>query len=218
MIVRMWMQQDVVVVNPNEPATEAAALMARKRIRRLPVVERRPEGPHLAGMVSASDILHAFPPDVNPFAVITPETARNPVTVGEIMSRYLVTTTPDTPIEQAAATMRERKIGALPVLRDHSLVGIITESDIFRAFVSFFTSPDDGIRVTFDMSTGEDVFGFIASAARKRKVSVVSLISSEQDNRPVCVVRLAGGALDDFMDDLWSSGHTVLNVLSFPKT
>jgi acetoin utilization protein AcuB len=218
MIVRMWMQQDVVVVNPNEPATEAAALMARKRIRRLPVVEQRPEGPRLTGMVSASDILHAFPPDVNPFAVITPETARNPVTVGEIMSRYLVTTTPDTPIEQAAATMRERKIGALPVLRDHSLVGIITESDIFRAFVSFFTSPDGGIRVTFDMSTGEDVFGFIASAARKRKVSVVSLISSEQDNRPVCVVRLAGGALDDFMDDLWSSGHTVLNVLSFPKT
>jgi acetoin utilization protein AcuB len=214
----MWMQQDVIVVEPREPATEAAALMAKNRIRRLPVVEHRPEGARLTGMVSASDILHAFPPDVNPFAVIPPETARTPVTVGEIMSRYLVTTTPETPIEEAAAVMRERKIGALPVLRGHELVGLITESDIFRAFVSLFTSSDGGIRVTFDMSAGEDVFGFIAATARERKVSVVSLISSQQDNRPVCVVRLTGGAIDDLLDDLWSSHHTVLNVIRFPLT
>lgn len=210
------MQQDVIVVEPQEPVTEAAALMARKRIRRLPVIENRPEGPWLAGMVSASDILHAFPPNVNPFAVITPESARNPVTVGEIMSRYLVTTTPETPIEQAAAVMRERKVGALPVLRDQRLAGLITESDIFRAFVGFFTSSDEGIRVTFDISKGEDVFGFIAETARKRGVRVVSLISSQLDNRPICVVRLTSGAINDLLDDLWSSNHTVLDVIRFP--
>ena len=190
--------------------------MARKRIRRLPVIEKRPEGPRLTGMVSASDILHAFPPDVNPFAVITPEATRNLVTVGEIMSRYLVTTTPETPIEEAAAVMQERKIGALPVLRNQQLAGLITESDIFRAFVGFLTSSDEGIRVTFDISMGEDVFGFIAEATRKRKVRVVNLISSQQDNRPVCVVRLTGGAINDLLDDLWSSNHTVLNVIRFP--
>jgi acetoin utilization protein AcuB len=216
MIVRMWMQQEVIVVGPHEPATDAAALMARKRIRRLPVIEKRPEGLRLTGMVSASDILHAFPPGVNPFAVITPEATRNLVTVAEIMSRYLVTTTPETPIEQAAAVMQERKIGALPVLRDQQLAGLITESDIFRAFVGFFSSSEEGIRVTFDISKGEDVFGFIAEAARKRKVRVVNLISSQQDNRPVCVVRLTGGAINDLLDDLWSSNHTVLNVVRFP--
>jgi len=209
------MQQDLVVVAPSEPVLDAAALMARKRIRRLPVVEVRPEGPHLAGIVSATDILHAFPPDINPFAVVAPDAGRNPSTVGEIMSRYVVTTTPETPIEEAAALLRSRKIGALPVVRGLQLVGLITESDIFRAFVSFFASADGGIRVTFDMSTREDVFSFIAGAARKHRVKVVNLISSEQDDRPVCVVRLAGGAIDAFMDDLWASGHTVLNVINF---
>jgi acetoin utilization protein AcuB len=212
----MWMQQDVVVVGPREPATEAAALMARKRIRRLPVVEQRPEGRRLTGMVSATDILHAFPPDINPFVVISPETARNPVTVGEIMSRDLVTTTPETPIEEAAEVMQNRKIGALPVIHDQCLVGMITESDIFRAFVGFFASSKAGIRVTFDISMAEDVFAFIAATAQRRKVSVVNLITSQQDNRPVCVVRLTGGAIDDFLDDLWSSNHTVLNVIRFP--
>jgi CBS domain-containing protein len=212
----MWMQQDVVVVGPREPATAAAALMARKQIRRLPVIEKRPEGPSLVGMLSATDILHAFPPDINPFAVIAPEAGKNPMTVGEIMSRYLVTTTPETPIEEAAALLRDRKIGALPVLHDQRLVGLVTESDIFRAFVSFFASSKAGIRVTFDISTGEDMFGFIAATARKHKVSVVSLISSQQDNRPVCVVRLTGGAIDDLMDDLWGSNHTILNVIRFP--
>ena len=216
MIVRMWMQQNVIVVGPQEPAMQAAALMAKKKIRRLPVVENRPEGPRLIGMVSASDILHAFPPDVNPFAVITPETPCNPLTVSEIMSRHLITTTPETPIEEAAATLRDRKIGALPVLREHNLVGVITESDIFRAFVSFFVSEDEGIRVTFDMSKGEDVFGFIARTARKHYVNVVNLICSEQDERPICVVRLTGGGIDNFLDDLWGSNHTVLNVLRFP--
>jgi acetoin utilization protein AcuB len=216
MIVRMWMQQDVIAVEPRESAAEAAAIMARKRIRRLPVVEKRPAGPALIGMLSATDILHAFPSDVNPFAVIGPEAGRNPVTVGEIMSRHLVTTTPETPIEEAAALMRERKIGALPVLHDQRLVGLITESDIFRAFVGFFASSETGIRVTFDISAGEDVFGFIAAAARKRKVRVVNLISSQQDNRPICVIRLSGGGIEDLLDDLWSSNHTVLNVIRFP--
>jgi acetoin utilization protein AcuB len=211
----MWMQQDVVVVGPEKLVTEAAALMARNRIRRLPVVRQLPRGPHLVGIVSARDILHAFPPNVNPFAVIAPETPQNPVTVGEIMSRELVATTPETPIEQAAAAMREARVGALPVLRDQNLVGLITESDIFRAFVSFLASPGEGIRVTFDMSKGEDIFGFIAASAQKRKVKVVSLFSSEQDSRPICVVRLTGGAVNDLLEDLWNSHHTVLNVIRF---
>jgi CBS domain-containing protein len=211
----MWMQLDVIVIEAGNPVTEASALMATKRIRRLPVIERRPEGPKLVGMISATDILHAFPPDVNPFAVMAPEAGRNPLTVGEIMSRYLVTTTPETPIEEAAALMRERKIGALPVLQDQRLIGLITESDIFRAFISFFASENAGIRVTFDTSKDEDVFGFIAATTRKRKVKVVSLITSQQDDRPVCVVRFTGGAIDELLDDLWASNHVILNIIRF---
>jgi len=215
MIVRMWMTEDVATVAPHAPIIDAAALMARRSIRWLPVVEQRPKGPHLLGMVSATDIVRAFPTHVNPFSVEVQDSSQAPVTAAEIMNRRLLTTTPETPIEEAAAVMRNEKFGALAVVRDERLVGLITESDIFRAFVSFLASPGCGVRITFDISRGEDVFGLIAQVALKRGVRVVSLISSQQDNRPVCVVRLAGAGVEKFLDDLWSSGHPVLNVLRF---
>ena len=217
MIVSMWMTRDVVTIGPHTPVAEAAGLMALKRIRRLAVVEELASGPRLVGIVSAKDILHACPPDVNPFAVLVPDKRLNPVTAAQIMSRHLLTTTPETPIEEAAGLMAEKKIGSLPVVREQKLVGLITESDIFRAFVGFFVPPQRGARITFDMSTEEDVFEWIAQAARGRKLRVLSLISSQQDNLPVCVVRIAGDAVEALLEDIWNSGHRVLNVIRFPK-
>lgn len=216
MIVSMWMTRNVATIGPDASVAEAAALMARKRVRRLPVAEKHGTEVRLLGMISASDILHAFPPDVNPFAVEAPEERQGAMTTGEIMNRQIETTTPATPIEEAAATMRDRKIGALPVIHEGRMVGLITESDIFRAIVSLFSLPGKGVRITFDMSRDEDVFGLIGQLARKRGMRVVSLISTEQDNRPECVVRVAGENVDKFLDDIWASGHLVLNVLRFP--
>ncbi len=216
MIVSMWMTREVVTIGPNVPVAEAAALMAHKRVRRLPVAERHGSEIRLLGMISASDILHAFPPDVNPFAVEAPDSRQGTATTGEIMNRQIETTTPATPIEEAAAVMRDQKIGALPVMFEGRMVGLITESDIFRAIVSLFTLPGKGARITFDMTRDEDVFGLISQLSRKRGVRVVSLISTEQDNRPECVVRVAGENVDKFLDDIWASGHLVVNVLRFP--
>jgi CBS domain-containing protein len=215
MIVSMWMTRNVVAIEPHTPITEAAELMAFKRIRRLPVVEPHPTNPRLVGIVSAKDILHAFPPEVNPFAVLAPEARRNLTTVAHIMSRDLHTTTPESPIEEAAGLMAERKIGSLPVVRDKKLAGLITESDIFRAFASFFVPPQRGARITFDVSQGEDVFDWLSREARRRNLRVLSLISSQQDNVPACVVRIAGEATEPLVEDLWNSGHRVLNVIRF---
>jgi acetoin utilization protein AcuB len=211
----MWMTRDLVTIEPHTPVVDAAALMAAKHIRRLPVVERRADGLHLLGIISAKDILHAFPPDVNPFAVAAPDAGFSPVMAAQIMSRRLHTTTPDTPIEEAARLMAEMKIGSLPVTREGMLVGLITESDIFRAFVTFFSAPERGARISFDMSKGEDVFGFIIRAARQWQLRVTSLISSRQHDVPVCVVRVTGKAIEEFLDELWRSGHRVLNVIRF---
>lgn len=215
MIVSMWMTRDLVTVEPSTPITEAAALMALRRVRRLPVVEHRADGLHLVGIVSAKDVLHAFPPDINPFAVLVPEGRLAPATVAQIMSRQLHTTTPDTPVEEAASLMAEKKIGALPVVRGSRPVGLITESDIFRAFVSFFAPPQRGARITFDVSKGEDIFEWLSQSARRRNLRVLSLISSLQDGVPVCVARVAGQAADELLNDLWSSGHRVLNVIRY---
>jgi len=218
MIVGMWMTKEVISVPPSMSVPEAAAIMAAKRIRRLPVVSGRSGGEHLAGMVGAVDILRAYPPDVNPFAEERPRVRPSAGSVGEIMHRQLVTTGPDVALEEAAALMAKRKIGALPVLRGARLVGIITESDIFRALVGLMGIPGPGARVTFDMSRGEDVFGLIAQAAKRDGVQVKSVISAVEGDRPVCVARIAGPGVEAFLEDLWGSGHLVLNVLRFKET
>ena len=216
MIVSMWMTREVVTVQPSASVIEVAKLMADRRIRRLPVVEMSAEGALVVGIVSARDILHAFPPDVNPFAIVAPTATTAPVTVEHIMSHQVQTVAPEDPIETAAELMAEQKIGALPVIRNGRLAGLITESDIFRAFASFFSSAQCTARITFDVSGDEDVFTWLSRETKRRKLRINSLISSQQDNVPVCVVRVAGHAVDELLEDLWNSGHRVLNVLRYP--
>jgi acetoin utilization protein AcuB len=217
MNVSMWMSRDLVTIGPHTPITEAAALMSRKKIRRLPVVEAHSGGHRLLGIVSATEIYRAYPPNVNPFGLLG-DVHQSFATAAEIMNGHPVTTTPEAPIEDAARVMQERKIGELPVLQDALLVGLVTESDIFRAFVSFFDVPPGGMRITFDVSKGEDILEFVIKAAVLRKVQVVSFFSGRQHDRPVCVVQVAGANVDEFANDLWNSGHHVLNVLRSPDS
>ena len=216
MNVSMWMTRDVLTVVPETPAAEAAKLMAQNHVRRLMVVEKWDDGLHLLGIISAKDVIHAFPPHVNPFAIEGPDARLTPTTVSQIMTANPRTTTPDSPIEEAAALMCAHKIGALPVLRGKILTGIITESDVFRAFVSLLGSDEKGARITFDTTKGEDVFELVGKLAKRKRIRIISLIWTEQDQQPVCVVRIAGEGVDDVLDDLWSSGHIVINVIRFP--
>ncbi len=216
MTVSMWMTRDVLTVVPDTPATEAAKLMAENRVRRLLVVEHWPDGPHLLGIISAKDVIHAFPPHVNPFAIEGPDARLTPTTAGQIMTASPRTVTPETPIEEAAALMCGHKIGALPVLRENTLAGIITESDIFRAFVSLFGGDEAGARITFDATHGEDIFDIMGKLSKRRHLRVLSLIWTQHDQLPVCVVRVAGSNVEAMLEDLWSSGHPVVNVINFP--
>ena len=177
MIVSMWMNRNLITIAQDTPIAEAAALMARRHIRRLLVVESHRGEQRLVGIISASDILHAFPPEVNPFAVLVKGAPKELVVTHEIMKCNPLTVMPDTPIEEAALLMRDHKIGALPVVRDGKLVGIITESDIFQAFASIFSSPQANVRITFAVARVEDTFGLIADLTAHQAVHVLSLFT-----------------------------------------
>jgi len=215
MNVSMFMTHLLLTVETETPVVEAAKLMARERVRRLLVVEHWAEGPHLLGIVSAKDVIHAFPPHINPFAIEGPDIRLTPTKVGEIMTATPRTVTPDTPIEEAASLMRQHKIGALPVVREKVLAGIITESDMFRAFVSLFNSDEPGARITFDTTKGEDIFEVMGKLSKRHRCRIVSLVQTQHDQIPACVVRVTGGDIDGLLDDLWSSNHPVISVIRF---
>ena len=215
MNVSMWMTRDPATVTLHTPVVEAAQLMAQKHVRRLLVVEPWPGGPRLLGIVSAKDVIHAFPPHINPFAIEGPDRLVTPTTIAQIMTSSPRSTTPEAPIEDAAHLMCIHKIGALPVLRDKTLAGIITESDIFRAFVSLFGTHDQGARITFDVTQGEDVFELMGKLSKLFNLKITSLIWTQHDELPVCVVRVTGKGVDKMLNELWRSGHAVVNVIRF---
>ena len=215
----MWMTREVITVPASTTLAQVATLMTRRKIRRVPVVAASPEGPRLLGIVSHSDVLHAFPADINPFAVNATEAmtsaaaGRAEVTAGDLMAREPHTTAPDAPIEEAARLMRAHKIGALPVVSQQVLAGIITESDIFRALVEVFDAPDRAVRLTFSLSAGEDVLPLVSAIAQRHRMRVTSFMALPRHEPPVCVVQLAGEKVDESLEDVWKSRHRVLNVV-----
>jgi acetoin utilization protein AcuB len=126
--VRDWMTPDPVTVDPDTPVSQAYALMRRHHIRRLPVVE----GDWLVGIVTLGDLwaaLEALEARSNIFEIPF-HTDR--LAVMQIMTQQVVTVAPDTSIKVACELMLKHEIGALPVKVEGHLVGILTESDIFR--------------------------------------------------------------------------------------
>lgn len=144
MLVGERMSHPVITIHPNMPMQEALNLMHRERIRRLPVVNRHGD---LVGVVSEGDLLHAAPSHATSLSVWELNYMLSKITVEEIMTREVITVNIDTPIEEAARIMADKKIGGLPVLRNGKVVGIITETDLFKIFLELLGAREPGVRL-----------------------------------------------------------------------
>src|SRR3972149_5001864 len=131
MLVEKRMKRDPVTVAPEDSFRHAMTLIRQKGIRHLPVAE---EG-RLVGIITDRDIRQTSPSPATSLEIHELHYLLERVKIREIMTRKVYTVTPETPIEEAARLMRDHKIGGLPVLQAGRLVGIITETDILRAFV-----------------------------------------------------------------------------------
>lgn len=145
MLVNDRMSHPVITVSPKMPMQEAHKMMRDEKIRRLPVVDERGK---LVGIVSEGDFLHAAPSDVSSLSVWEMNYMLSKITVEKIMIREVITTQADTPIEEAARSMVDNKIGGLPVLKGGELVGIITETDLFKVFLEMMGARESGVRIS----------------------------------------------------------------------
>lgn len=130
-LVRDWMSTDPIAADIDLPIMEAHRLMTDHRIRRLPVVDRG----QLVGIVTLGDVRGAEPSEATSLSIWELNYLLSKLTVERVMSKPVITVRPDEPVPEAAHLMLTRKIACLPVLDGEDLVGIITESDIFRMVV-----------------------------------------------------------------------------------
>ncbi len=218
MLVEMWMTRDPVTLPPDATISFAAMQMGLLRVRHLLVTEGPPAGQTLVGIVSKYDVARAFPTNLNPFSIeVFEDTVPRPLST--IMTRNIYSTSPDTPIEEAARILRSHKIGALPVMRASRLMGIITESDIFNAFIAMTGASHGGVRLTLEMNADESLIPTVIDLSRRYGVRLFSFFSYSlsqprlKNARTLCTFRFSGGSASAFVEQIWKSGHRVLTAL-----
>ncbi len=131
-LVREWMTSPVITIAPNTPISQAHQIMKSNNVRRLPVLD----GNKLVGIITIGDVREASPSDATTLSIWELNYLWAQLTVERCMSRKLITIAEDASILDAAELMLEHKISGLPVVsKGGQLVGMLTESDIFRMLV-----------------------------------------------------------------------------------
>jgi CBS domain-containing protein len=127
-VVREIMMGSPVTLRPDDSLDLANDVICLGRIRHIPVVD----GGKLVGLLSERDLLGAAANQIYGLKQKNKSALLKGVLIKSIMKKRVATVTPDTPIRDAARLMAEKKIGCVPVLRDGTLVGLVTTTDILR--------------------------------------------------------------------------------------
>jgi acetoin utilization protein AcuB len=167
LLVKDSMARELVTLSPDETAATALALCRERRIRHLPVLR---EG-RLVGIVSDRDLRSSTPAFGDPDRAA----ASQRILVEDVMAGEVVAADLEDPIEQAANTMRERKIGCLPVLEGEELVGIVTATDVMEALVYLVGAHEPGSRMEVALP---DRPGSLAGAAGVFGMCGINIVSA----------------------------------------
>ena len=171
MLVKERMSSPVISVAPDLPIMEALNLMRREGIRRAPVMKNG----KLIGIVSEKDLLDASPSDATSLSVWEINYLLSRVPVSDVMTKKVLTLDEDTPIEEAARFMVDNKLGGLPVMRGKNVVGLITETDLFKCFLELMGAREQGVRVTAIVLDEPGVLAQIANAINDIGGNFISL-------------------------------------------
>ena len=191
MLVHERMSKHPITITEDTPINRALKLMRDEKVRRLPVLNKKGE---LVGIVSEKDLLYAAPSPATSLSIHEIHYLISKITVDEVMTRDVITVSEYTPLEEAARIMADNKIGGLPVLRDGKLVGIITESDLFKIFTEILGARDMGVRLSMLVPEQPGVLADITRAIADLGGNIISLgtfLGEDPTNRLI-TIKVAG--------------------------
>lgn len=206
MYVQQFMNSQVVTVTPDENISNAMNLMKTKRINRLPVVSKG----KLVGIVTDGNLRSAHPSAATTLSKYEMNELLSKITIKEIAVKNVITTTPDTLLEDAALAMREHRIGALPVMEEDRLVGIITQKDIMDAFLDIMGVRSSGKRLVIEVSDKVGVLNEISSVLTGLDLNIINLAVYHMPNRKIQIFcRIDGERVDEAIQMLNDKGFAV---------
>lgn len=210
MLVKHRMTPRPITITPDTPVPDAYRVIRDNKIHHLPVVDKKGK---LVGVVAQADLIHAAPSPATTLSVFEANYLLAHMPVKDVMSKP-ITVDEDTPIEEAARLMVEKEIGCLPVMRGGELVGMITETDIFKAFVEVLGGGQPELRVTL---RAPDVPGELARltgviASLGGNLHSVAAFRGEDPQHVYFTFRLEGVDQDVLRGALLELGEEVVNI------
>ncbi len=213
MFVKYWMKTNPITVSSDTLVIDAKKIMKNKKIRRLPVMR----GGKMVGIVTLAGLREAQPSQATSLSIHELNYLLAKMTVGEIMTRDVVTCSPDITMEKAAILGTKYGVGALPVVEKGKLIGIITESDIYRAFLHMLgATHKQTARITLDnFSQNQDEIIKVIEILDSLNGTLVSLALIDDipiEGRRELVFRVKEVDVDGLSKKLQDSGYVVSNV------
>jgi acetoin utilization protein AcuB len=198
-----------ITISPKTTYAQASRLLRVKKLHALPVVDK--EG-QLVGIVTEKDLL-----DISPVAVLGVHSISDLLSstkVEEAMTRRVITVQEDCPLEAAARIMIDSKIGSLPVMRGDQVVGIVTESDIFRTMADALGGRSEGLRLTVRLLEDKGELGAITDGIVQLGGKLTSLCTYWGDNpfKRIITLKVQGVDREDLLMMLeWTIGVQVID-------
>jgi acetoin utilization protein AcuB len=210
MLVEGRMSRPVISVSPDMPIHDARNLFKTEQIRRAPVVKNG----KLVGIISDQDLIDATPSRATSLSVWEMNYLVSKITVKDVMSTDVVTINEDTPIEQAARIMADNKIGGLPVMREGKVVGMITETDLFKVFLELMGARDNGIRVTALVEDHPGILQDITKAITAIGGNFISFgqFTGEDVATKLITFKVGGASKEDVKKAIWDIAKEVWDI------
>jgi len=199
MLVYERMSRHPMTVTPDTPVEAALKRMREEKVRRFPVVNN--EGT-LLGIVSDKDLLYAAPSPATSLSIYELHYLYSRIVIRQVMTKKVFTVDENEPLEEAARIMVDNKIGGLPVMREGKLVGIITETDIFKTFMEMMGARDQGVRLTLLCPDQRGELAALTSAVTEAGGNVVSLGTfwGEDATTAIITMKVSGVGKDEILE------------------
>ena len=178
MLVKGWMTNDVVTIDEDSSMMKASLIMKEKKIRCLPVVNKKGD---LVGIVSDRDLKDAAPSKATTLDVYELNYLLSSIKIKDLMTTNLAYVRPDETVEFAAILMLENKISSLPVINEKgALIGIITQTDIFKVLINIAGVYTGGIQFAFSLEERPGSIKEAADMIRSHGGRIVSILSTHE--------------------------------------
>ena len=215
MLVRDRMTPNPITAQPETTHKQAAELMREHDFHHLPVVDKRGR---LVGIIVEDDLFAAQPSSATTLSIYEIHSLLSKLELKEIMRRPVYTVTGECSLEEAAGLMLKHDIGCLPVMEADRVVGIITDTDIFQAFVDLLGGDKEGGRFTLRLADKPGVLAGVAQAVANAGGNIVAVTAWQRttDGQVLMTIKEQGADFPQLRAALDAIDAEVIDVRETP--